>query len=109
MKLMLIALSVALGALLWDSPAAAADKTYLGTVIEIDQKANVLKVITNDGAMLEVLADGKAAKHLDKIPLNTMIDITVEVREGAKPLVKSWMMPSGKSPCRVFDGKMCAP
>lgn len=110
MKLLLVALSVALSMIIPPAPnAAAAEKTYLGTVIEIDQNAKTMKVITNDGAMLDVLTDGKAATHLDKIPLNSMIDITIELQEGAKPMVKAWKIPSAKSPCRVFDGKMCAP
>ena len=51
----------------------------------------------------------KPAKHLDKIPLNSLIDVIVEMREGAPPLVKSWKMAQAKSPCRLFDGKMCTP
>jgi hypothetical protein len=101
-----VAVSVLIGGLLL---ASAAEKAYLGTVIHIDMNTKVLKVITNDGAMIEVVAEGKAAKHLDKIPLNSMIDITVDVQAGAKPTVKSWKMTQAQSPCRIFDGSMCAP
>ncbi len=49
-------------------------EAYFGTVIEVDAKRRTLKVISTDGVMLEVLADGKAAEHLDKIPVNSLID-----------------------------------
>lgn len=85
------------------------EKSYYGTVIAIDRNANTIKLITNDGAMVDVAAEDKAAKHLDKIPMNTLIDIVVELRDGAPPLIKTWKMAQAQSPCRIFDGKMCAP
>jgi hypothetical protein len=85
------------------------EKAIYGTVIAIDPAAKTLKLIGNDGVMLDVAAEDKAAKHLDKIPLNSLIDLMVEMRDGAPPLVKSWKMAQAKSPCRVFDGKMCVP
>jgi len=85
------------------------EKSYYGTVIAIDPTAKTLKLITNDGVMVDLVAEDKAAKHLDKIPLNSLIDVVVEMREGAPPLVKSWKMAQAQSPCRLFDGKMCTP
>ena len=85
------------------------EKSYYGTVIAIDPTAKTLKLITNDGVMVDLVAEDKAAKHLDKIPLNSLIDVVVETREGAPPLVKSWKMAQAQSPCRLFDGKMCTP
>jgi hypothetical protein len=85
------------------------EKAIYGTVISIDPAAKTLKLIGTDGVMLDVAAEDKAAKHLDKIPLNSLIDLMVEMRDGAPPLVKSWKMAQAKSPCRVFDGKMCVP
>jgi hypothetical protein len=85
------------------------EKSYYGTVIAIDQNAKTLKLITNDGKMVDLAAEDKAAKHLDKIPLNSLIDVIVEMREGAPPLIKSWKMAQAQSPCRLFDGKMCTP
>jgi hypothetical protein len=90
-------------------PEKSNEKAYYGTVIAIDAEAKTLKLIGTDGVMLDLAAEDKAAKHLDKIPLNSLIDLMVEVREGAPPLVKSWKMAQAKSPCRVFDGKMCNP
>src|SRR5712691_8091701 len=84
------------------------EKAYYGTVVAMDMQNGVMKLITNDGVMLDLAAEGKAAKHLDKIPLNTLIDIKVEMREGALPLIQSWKMAQAQSPCRIFDGKMCA-
>lgn len=96
--------------LAWEaSPASAEEKAYLGTVIGIDTKAKTLKVVTLDGAMVEVAADGKAAEHLDKIPLNSLIDLTVEIKAGAKPVITSWKMAQAQSPCRIFDGSRCIP
>ena len=110
MRRILVALSVALSVLLGTIPdAAAAEKSYFGTVISVDVHANAMKVITHDGAMVEVVADGQAAKHLDKVPLNTLIDITVDVLPDGKRVVKSWKVAQAQSPCRVFDGTMCAP
>ncbi len=85
------------------------EKAVYGTVIAIDPEAKTLKLIGTDGVMLDVVAEDKAAKHLDKIPLNSLIDLIVEMRAGAPPVVKSWKMAQAKSPCRVFDGKMCNP
>ena len=85
------------------------EKAYYGTVIAIDANAKTLKLVTNDGAMVDVVAEDKAAKHLDKIPLNSLIDLKVEMRDGAAPLVMSWKMAQAQSPCRIFDGKMCVP
>ena len=85
------------------------EKSYYGTVIAIDPNAKTLKLVTNDGVMVDLVAEDKAAKHLDKIPLNSLIDVIVELREGAPPLVKSWKMAQAQSPCRIFDGKMCTP
>ena len=85
------------------------EKAYYGTVIAIDPKAKTLKLITNDGVMVDLMTDDRAAKHLDKIPLNSLIDVKVEMREGAPGLVKSWKMAQAQSPCRIFDGKMCTP
>jgi len=110
MSRIFMGLVVAVSVLLCGMPfASAAEKTYFGTVIHVEPKNSTMKVITNDGAMIEVMADGKAAKHLDKIPLNSLIDITVEVQPDGKLLVKSWKMAQAQSSCRVFDGKMCAP
>jgi len=85
------------------------EKSYYGTVIAIDPNAKTLKLVTNDGVMVDLAAEDKAAKHFDKIPLNSLIDVIVELREGAPPLVKSWKMAQAQSPCRIFDGKMCTP
>ena len=85
------------------------EKSYYGTVIAIDPNAKTLKLVTNDGVMVDLVAEDKAAKHLDKIPLNSLIDVIVEMREGAPPLVKSWKMAQAQSPCRLLDGKMCTP
>jgi hypothetical protein len=89
--------------------AWAAEKAYLGTVLSIDMNTKVLQLVTNDGAMINVTAEDKAAKHLDKIPLNSLIDLVVEEQADGKLTVKSWKMPQGKSPCRLFNGSMCAP
>jgi hypothetical protein len=85
------------------------EKAYYGTIVAMDMNNGVMKLITNDGVMVDLAAEGKAAKHLDKIPLNTLIDIKVEMREGALPLIQSWKMAQAQSPCRIFDGKMCTP
>jgi hypothetical protein len=93
----------------WVGTGFAEERAYLGTVIQVDTKSRVLKVISTDGAMLEVLADGKAAEHLDQIPLNSLIDLVVEVKPGSKPRIKSWKMAQAQSPCRIFDGSNCIP
>jgi hypothetical protein len=109
MRHILIAALVAVNMLFCGTPSWAEEKAYLGTVISIDTNAKVLQVVTNDGAMIHVASDDKAAKNLDKIPLNSLIDLVVEAQPDGKLMVKSWKIPQGKSPCRVFDGTMCAP
>jgi hypothetical protein len=110
-------LLIALGLLWGNAPAVVnaeqeksdKEKSYYGTVIAIDRNANTVKLITNDGVLVDVAAEDKAAKHLDKIPMNTLIDMVVELRSGALPLIKTWKMAQAQSPCRIFDGKMCTP
>ena len=109
MSRILVGTVVAVCALLFGMPSSGAEKSYYGTVIHVETRSNVMKVITNDGAMIEVVADGMAAKHLDKIPLNTLIDITVEVQPDGKLVIKTWKMAQALSPCRIFDGKTCTP
>ena len=109
MSRILIGTLVAVCALLSGVPSSGAEKSYYGTVIHVELRNNVVKVITNDGAMIEVVADGMAAKNLDKIPLNSLIDITVEVQPDGKLVIKTWKMAQAQSPCRIFDGKMCTP
>lgn len=87
----------------------AQERTYFGTVIEVNLQAKTLKVVSLDGAVVEVKAVGKAAEHLDKIQLNSLIDLTVEVKAGAKPTIKRWKMTQAQSPCRIFDGSRCIP
>src|SRR5207245_3449612 len=82
------------------------EKSYYGTVIAIDPNAKTLKLVTNDGVMVDLAAEDKAAKHLDKIPLNSLIDVIVEMREGATPLVKCWKMARAQYPCRIIVGMM---
>jgi hypothetical protein len=113
MGILLIVLSLLVGttfsAFAAEQEKTDKEKAYYGTVIAIDPNAKTLKLITNDGVMVDLAAEDKAAKHLDKIPLNSLIDLKVEMREGAPALVKSWKMAQAQSPCRVFDGKMCTP
>ncbi len=85
------------------------EKSYYGTVLAVNKDTKILKLIGNDGSMVDLAAEDKAAKHLDKIPLNSLIDITVEMRDGALPVIKSWKMAQAQSSCRIFDGKMCTP
>lgn len=110
---LLIALSLLLGAtsgtFAAEKEKSEKEKAYYGTVVAMDPAKGTLKLITNDGAMVDLAAEGKAAKHLEKIPLNTLIDVVVEMRDGAPSLIKSWKMAQAQSPCRVFDGSMCAP
>ncbi len=112
-RIFLIVLSLLLGttfsAFTAEQEKTDNEKAYYGTVIAIDPNAKTLKLITNDGVMVDLVAEDKAAKHLDKIPLNSLIDVKVEIRDRAPALVKSWKMAQAQSPCRVFDGKMCTP
>ena len=107
----LVTLVVAAAVLfLWEAPSTwAEERAYLGTVMEVDAKNKNLKVVTTDGALIEVKADGKAAEHLGQIPLNSLIDLTVEIKAGTKPVIKSWKMAQAQSPCRIFDGSRCIP
>ncbi len=106
----LVALLVAVGVLMWWAPLGhAEERTYLGTVLEVNLEAKTLRIISNDGVLLDVKADGKAAEHVGQIPLNSLIDLTVEIKAGAKPVIKSWKMAQAQSPCRIFDGSRCIP
>lgn len=109
MRQILIAVLVAVSMLFWGISSWAEEKAYLGTVISIDTNTKVLQVVTNDGAMINVTAEGKAADNLDKIPLNSLMDLVVDAQADGKLTVKSWKMPQGKSPCRLFNGFLCAP
>ncbi len=93
----------------WVGTGFAEERTYLGTVLEVNLEAKTLKIISHDGALIDVKADGKAAEHLSQIPLNSLIDVTVETKGAKKPTIKSWKMAQAQSPCRIFDGSRCIP
>ena len=104
------ALLIAVGVLmLWAPLGQAEERTYLGTVLEVNLEAKTFKIISHDGALIDVKADGKAAEHLGQIPLNSLIDVTVEMKGAKKPTIKSWKMAQAQSPCRIFDGSRCIP
>ena len=95
---------------LWEAPSTwAEERTYLGTVLEVNLEAKTVKIISHDGVLMDVKADGKAAEQLGQIPLNSLIDLTVEIKTGTKPVIKSWKMAQAQSPCRIFDGSRCIP
>lgn len=106
----LVSVLVAVVVLLWEaSPASAEEKAYLGTVLEVNLEAKTVKIISHDGAVIDVKADGKAGEHLGQIPLNSLIDVTVEMKGANKPIIKAWKMVQAQSPCRIFDGSRCIP
>lgn len=101
-----ILLALGLLCLAWVAQADAEEKSYYSPIIMVDLQKGWL-VISNSGAVFAVEASPEAKPHLEKLPTSGLIDVVVEIREGAPPLLKRWKLASGESSCKVFDGKTC--
>lgn len=99
-------LVAALLCLTWVAPAGAEERSIYSPIIQIDKEKGWL-IVSNSGAVFAVEASEAARPHLEKLPVSGLIDIVVEVRPGAPPLLKSWKVASGESSCKIFDGKTC--
>lgn len=85
----------------------AVEKSFYSPIIFVDTEKGLVVISTHSG-VIAVEASEAAKPHLDQLPVNGMIDITVVSREGGKfPLIKSWTVAAGESRCKHFDGKSC--
>lgn len=85
----------------------AVEKSFYSPIIYVDTEKGLVVISTHSG-VIAVQASQAAKPHLDQLPVNGMIDITVVHRgKDELPLIKSWKVASGKSQCKHFDGKSC--
>lgn len=64
--------------------------------------------VSTQGGVLWVEASEAAKPHLSELPVGSLIDITIVFRgKPTPPLIKSWRLASGDSPCPIFDGQQC--
>lgn len=90
----------------WSGVALAEDKSFFSPIIFVDKEKGYI-VVSADGKVFAVEVPETAKPHLSKLPISGMIDIVVEVRPGAAPLLKTWKVAGGESACKHFDGKTC--
>ena len=89
--------------------ATAADpqtKSFYSPIIYVDKEKGYI-VISNSGAVFGIEASPAAKPHLEKLPISGLIDVVVEIRPDAAPMIRSWKVASGETSCRIFDGKEC--
>ncbi len=84
----------------------AEEKGFYSPVIFVDKENNLI-FIADSGAVFGIEVSEAAKPHLDKLPVGTLVDFVVEIRAGRPPLLKSWKVPVGDTPCKYFDGKTC--
>ncbi|MGQ0811569.1 MAG: hypothetical protein ACT4OO_10145 [Nitrospiraceae bacterium] len=84
----------------------AEEKSFYSPVISIDKDKNLI-IISNSGAVFGIEVSEAAKPHLDKLPTGTLADFVVEMRPDQPPLLKTWKVPAGETPCKHFDGKTC--
>ncbi|HJT20355.1 MAG TPA: hypothetical protein VJ746_07785 [Nitrospira sp.] len=108
MRLRLTILLLSFNAILLSGyPAWAEDKSFYSPVIFID-KDNHRILISTLGSVFYIEAPEAARPHLEKLPISGLVDFVVEMRgDGKMPLIKTWKVKSGESPCMYFDGKEC--
>lgn len=64
--------------------------------------------VSTSGGVMWVEASEAAKPHLTKLPVGSLIDLTIVFRgKPNPPVIKSWKLASGKSTCKEFDGKVC--
>ena len=86
--------------------AQAETKSFYSPIIYIDQEKGYI-VISNSGAVFGIEASPEAKPHLEKLPVSGLIDVVVEMRPDAAPMIKRWKVAAGETSCRIFDGKQC--
>lgn len=84
----------------------AETKSFYSPIIYVDQEKGYI-VISNSGAVFGIEASPEAKPHLDKLPVSGLIDVVVELRPNAAPMIKRWKVAAGETSCRIFDGKQC--
>lgn len=85
----------------------AVEKSFYSPIIYVDTEKGLVVISTHSG-VIAVQATEAAKPHLDQLPVNGMIDITVVHRGADKlPLIKSWTVAAGESRCKHFDGNTC--
>lgn len=95
-----------LACFIWVGPAAAEEKSIYSPVISVNKEKGYI-IVSSDSGVIAVELPEAAKPHLDKLPVQGMIDIVVELRPGNTPLLKSWKVAGGESACKIFDGKTC--
>ncbi len=85
----------------------AEEKGYYAPVIFVDKEKGLIFIADSGGAVFGIEISEAAKPHIDKLPVGTLADFVVEVRPGQPPLLKTWKIPVGDSPCKFFDGKTC--
>lgn len=106
-NLLICVLCAALGFVGLIPCAAAEERSFYSPVIFIDKEKSLI-LISTSAKVFYIEASEAAKPHLDKLPQGALVDFVVEMRGDQKPpLLKSWNVKGGESPCMVFDGKAC--
>lgn len=88
-------------------PAFAEDRSFYSPVIYIDKEKSQI-LISTSATVFYIEVPDAAKPHIDKLPLSSLVDFVVEMRgEDKPPLIKTWKVKSGESPCMYFNGTEC--
>jgi len=83
-------------------------KSYYSPIVRLEVDKGFF-LITTDSGILWVQVEGHVKPHLKTLEVGNMIDVTVQYRSNnLPPLLKSWKLARGSSPCKIFDGKTCS-
>ena len=64
--------------------------------------------ISTDGGVLWIEASPEAKPHLPTLPVGSLFDVKIMFRgKPTPPIIKSWKVLGGETPCPIFDGKIC--
>jgi len=87
---------------------SGAIKSYYSPIVRIEAEKGFF-LITTDSGILWVQVEDHVKPHLKTLEVGNMLDVTVQFRsKNLAPLLKSWKLARGSSPCRIFDGQTCS-
>jgi hypothetical protein len=64
--------------------------------------------VSAGGGVMWIEASPEAKPHLPTLPVGSLFDVKIMFRgKPNPPVIKSWKVLGGETPCPIFDGKSC--
>ena len=64
--------------------------------------------ISTSGGVMWIEASPEAKPYLPTLPVGSLFDVKIMFRgKPNPPVIKSWKVLGGETPCPIFDGKSC--